>query len=133
MRLENIWLALLQKEKFNMWHGQSKNRCLLYSINHKTVCVLTGLDGIGVTPEDFLLGWSLDRLSEDSFWLTPDPTCFVIASLVVNLLFPFTFFPFDFFAKKSSNDLSLSDISSLHEKDPGKAPGEGNCNRNSRN
>jgi len=76
----------------------------------KTVYILTGLDGIGVTPEVFLLDWSLDRLS-DSFWVALDPTCLVIASLVVNLLFPLTFFPFDFFAKKSSNDLSLSDIS----------------------
>ena len=67
MRLENIRLAYCYKKK-NSTRDMISRKIVAYFIQSitKTVYVLTGLDGIGVTPEVFLLGWSLDRLS-DSF------------------------------------------------------------------
>ena len=89
--------------------------------NHFFPHTLTLLAGTWETADDFLLACSFGL----SFsFCAPVPTCFVMASLVVNLPFPFPFFAF-FFEKKSSNDLSSSAIF-LHEKFPGKRPGKGN-------
>lgn len=96
------------------------------SKSRKTARIFTVFDGVGVIPEVFLLGWSLDRLSV-SFWVLP--TCFVIASLVVNLLFPLAFFPFSFFAKKLSNCLSCSDIAFYTKRAQAKRRTKGTANK----